>query len=131
MTFEKTLKVGVETARYAADGITPELPHVHHWLRAKLVILESESRWPFPKSDNENKYILVVSDYFTRWTEAFPIPNQEALTIARVFVNEYVCRYGVPVQLHTNQGRNFESKLIGEMCKILEIDKTRTSPYHP
>ena len=56
---------------------------------------------PFPKSDNGNKYILVVSDYFTRWTEAFPIPNQEALTFARVFVNEYVCRYGVPVQLQS------------------------------
>ena len=86
---------------------------------------------PFPKSANGNKYILVVSDYFTRWIEAFPIPNQEALTVARVFVNEYVCRYGVPVQLHTDQGRNFESKMVEEMCKILEIDKTRTSPYHP
>ena len=86
---------------------------------------------PFPKSANGNKYILVVSDYFTRWTEALPIPNQEALTVARVFVNEYVCRYDVPVQLHTDQGRNFESKLIEEMCKILEINKTRTSPYHP
>ena len=85
----------------------------------------------FPKSANGNKYILVVSDYFTRWTEAFPIPNQEALTVARVFVNEYVCRYGVPVQLYTDQGRNFESKIVEEMCKILEIDKTRTSPYHP
>ena len=86
---------------------------------------------PFPKSANGNKYILVVSDYFTRWAEAFPIPNQEALTVARVFVNEYVCRYGVPVQLHTDEGRNFESKIVEEMCKILEIDKTRTSPYHP
>ena len=85
---------------------------------------------PFPKSANGNKYILVVSDYFTRWTEAFPIPYQEALTVARVFVNEYVCRYCVPVQLRTDQGRNFESKLIEKMCKILEIDKTRTSPYH-
>jgi hypothetical protein len=86
---------------------------------------------PFPKTDNGNKYILVVSDYFTRWTEAFPIPNQEASTVARVFVNEYVCRYGVPVTLHTDQGRNFESKLLKEMCEILKIDKTRTSPYHP
>ena len=86
---------------------------------------------PFLKSANGSKYILVVSDYFTRWTEAFPIPNQEALTVARVFVNEYVCRCGVPVQLHTDQGRNFESKMVEEMCKILEIDKTRTSPYHP
>ena len=46
----------------------------------------------------------------------------------------YVCWYGVPVQLHTDlwtEGRNFESKLIEEMCKILEMNKTRTSPYHP
>jgi transposase InsO family protein len=85
----------------------------------------------FPKTERDNKYILVVCDYFTRWTEAFPLPNQEAATVAQVFVNEYVCRYGVPEQLHTDQGRNFESKLIQEICELLQIHKTRISPYHP
>ena len=86
---------------------------------------------PFPKSDQGNKYVLIISDYFTRWTEAYPIPNQEAVTIAETLVMEYICRYGVPQYLHTDQGRNFESKLIKEVCELLGINKTRTSPYHP
>ena len=86
---------------------------------------------PFPKSDQGKKYVLIISDCFTRWTEAYPIPNQEAVTIAETLVKEYICRYGVPQYLHTDQGRNFESKLIKNVCELLGIKKTRTSPYHP
>ena len=46
-------------------------------------------------------------------------------------MKEYICRYGAPQYLHTDQGRNFESKLIKEVCELLGIKKTRTSPYHP
>ena len=37
---------------------------------------------PLPESDARNSYLLVVGDYFTRWMKAFPIPNQEAITVA-------------------------------------------------
>ena len=86
---------------------------------------------PLPNSDRGNKYILVVSDYFTKWTESFAMPNQEAETVADIVVREFVSRFGVPRQLHTDQGRNFESRLFQEMCRILEIDKTRTTPLRP
>ena len=59
------------------------------------------------------------------------MPNMEAITVARIFVNEFICRFGVPEQLHTDQGRNFESALLKEICKLLGITKTRTTPYHP
>ena len=74
---------------------------------------------------------MVVGDYFTKWTEAYPIPNQEAITIARKLVDEFVCRFGAPETLHTDQGRNFESNLLKELCRLLGIVKTRTSAYHP
>ena len=45
--------------------------------------------------------------------------------------NEFIIRYGVPEILHTDQGGNFESILIKELCQILGITKTRTTPYHP
>ena len=45
----------------------------------------------FPKSDQGNKYVLTISDYFTRWTEAYSIPNQEAVTIEEMIVKEYIC----------------------------------------
>ena len=59
------------------------------------------------------------------------MPDKEAVTVARLLVNEFICRFGVPEVLHTDQGKNFESTLIGEMCHLLGIKKTRTSPYHP
>ena len=86
---------------------------------------------PLPESDLGNRYIMVVGDYFTKWTEAYPIPNQEAITIARKLVDEFVCRFGAPETLHTDQGRNFESNLFKELCRLLGIVKTRTSAYHP
>ena len=57
--------------------------------------------------------------------------NMEASTIVQILMNEFITRYGVPEILHTDQGRNFESSLIKELCRTLGINKTRTLPYHP
>ena len=86
---------------------------------------------PFPVTKAGNRYVLVVMDYFTKWPEAFGLPNQEAVTVATKLVNEVFCRFGVPLEMHSDQGRNFESQVFQEVCKILGIHKTRTTPYHP
>jgi len=86
---------------------------------------------PLPVTESGNKYILVVGDYFTKWKEAFPIPNQEARTVAEKLVKEIIARYGAPEQIHSDQGRNFEAQLFQEMCLLFNMDKTRTTPYHP
>ena len=86
---------------------------------------------PFPESNNGNKYILVVVDQFTKWSEAYPIPNQEATTVADVLTQEWFFRFSSPECLHSDQGRQFESQLIRELCTILGIRKSRTTPYHP
>ena len=86
---------------------------------------------PLPETSSGNKYILVVSDYFTKWVEAYPMPNQETVTIANVLVNEFISRFGVPLLLHSDQGSQFESSLFQELCSLLGIDKTRTTAYHP
>ena len=52
-------------------------------------------------------------------------------TVERVLVEEFVARFGIPRQIHSDQGRNFESKVFQEMCKSLGMDKTRTMPLHP
>ena len=49
-----------------------------------------------PETDNGNKYVLVLSDYFTKWTEAYPLPNQTAQSVANVIVTQSVSRFGVP-----------------------------------
>ena len=86
---------------------------------------------PLPESDHGNSYVLVAADYFTRWTEAYAIPNQEAKTVAEKLTNELFFRFSPPEQLHSDQGRQFESELIAEVCKLLQIQKTRTTAYHP
>ena len=84
-----------------------------------------------PIMENGNRYILVVSDYFTKWTEAFPMPNMESKTVAKIIVEQVVARFGTPRIIHSDQGRQFESELFGEMCSLLHIERTRTTPYHP
>ena len=86
---------------------------------------------PLPLTERRNRYIVVIGDYYTKWIEAFAIPNQEAKTVAKIFLDEFVCRFGAPTYLHTDQGRNFESTIFKELCLLLGIKKTRTTPYHP
>ena len=86
---------------------------------------------PLPESENGSLYVLVASDYFTKWVEVYAIPNQEAITVAKKLTDEMFCRFSPPEQLHSDQGRQFESELMKEICKILNIRKTRTTPYHP
>ena len=86
---------------------------------------------PLPVSPSGNRYVLVALDYFTKWAEAYPIPNQEAGTICPKWVNEMFLRFGLPEQLHSDQGRQFESTLLTEVCKCLGVRKSRTTPYHP
>ena len=86
---------------------------------------------PLPKTGNGNCYVLVATDYYTRWVEAYAIPDQGASTVAQKLVNELFCRFLPPEQLHSDQGRQFESELVAEVCKLLKICKTRTTPYHP
>ena len=59
------------------------------------------------------------------------MPNQEASTVAAIVAKEYISRYGIPREIHTDQGRQFESALFQELCAILGIHKTRTTSFHP
>ena len=52
------------------------------------------------------RYILVIADYFTKWTEAFLIKDKCADTVADVFFREIVCRFGMPLVIHSDQGNN-------------------------
>ncbi|GFW34934.1 retrovirus-related Pol polyprotein from transposon 297 [Trichonephila clavipes] len=86
---------------------------------------------PLPRTASGNKYLLVVMDYFTKWPEVYPIPDQEAPTVAEAVVQHWISRYGVPLQLHSDQGRNFVSAVLKGVCELLGIDKTKTTPLHP
>lgn len=86
---------------------------------------------PFPPTYKSNKYIIVFSDYLTRWPEVFAVNNADAETTARLFVEEIVCRHGAPRELLSDNGKNFRSNLMKEICKLTNTKKTFTTAYHP
>ncbi len=86
---------------------------------------------PFAESYSGNRYVVVFSDYLTRWPEAFAVSTTDAPVIAKLLINEIFCRHGSPKTLLSDRGKNFLSKLIREVCKLLRTDKLNTSPYHP
>ena len=71
-----------------------------------------------------------MTDHLTRYAQAIPTRDQAAKVTAQALYGSFL-RYGFPNRLHSDQGRNFESKVIQELCSIAGITKTRTAPYHP
>ena len=74
---------------------------------------------------------MVAADLFSKWVETAALENQTAVTVARVFVENVVLRHGPPEALLSDQGTNFESMLMKEVCDLLGVKKLRTTPFHP
>ena len=83
-----------------------------------------------PASDGREN-VLVLTDVFSKFTQAIPTRDQRASTVADVLVKQWFHLFGAPSRLHSDQGRNFESNIIKHLCKTYGIKKTRTTPYHP
>ena len=83
--------------------------------------------------ENSGQYqnILVLTDHFSRFAMAIPTTNQTAKTTAKALINLFINHYGLPVQLHSDQGANFTGKVISEMCRMLGVKRSTTSAYHP
>ena len=81
------------------------------------------------KGNIEN--VLVITDHFTRYALVYPSKTQTAQATARILWDNFICHYGFPEKFISDQGRNFESDLIKELCKIAGVKKVHTTPYHP
>ena len=86
---------------------------------------------PMPETSKGNRWILVLTDHFTRWQDAIAIPDATAPTVASTLDERCFSYFGLPEQLHTDQGAQFESQLMMELCLMWNVQKTRTTPYHP
>ena len=83
------------------------------------------------KASDGRENILVMSDAYTKYTKAIATRDQTALTVAKVIMNEWIFNFGVPDRIHSDQGRNFMSALVKELCLLFGIQQSKTTPYHP
>jgi hypothetical protein len=86
---------------------------------------------PLPVTQRNNRYIIVMTEYLTKWPEAKPIPNKNAETIASHFHEEIICRHGCPKELLSDQGTEFCNQIVNALCQLHGIRHTLSSAYHP
>ena len=115
-------KKGTRKARHAM---------ITHHAGAPMERVHLDFLGPLPKTPRGNEYILMMVDQFTKWVECIPLPSQTAEVTARASVNAFFSRFGYPLNIFTDQGRNFESNLFQSLCDMLHIHKSRTTAYRP
>jgi hypothetical protein len=86
---------------------------------------------PLKISGNQNKFILCITDAFTKYAEVVAIPDKQAETVANEIFTNWICRFGSPIQIHSDGGKEFCNKLADELFELLGIKHTKTSPAHP
>ena len=83
------------------------------------------------RASDGRENVLVVTDVFSKFTQAYPAPDQKAQTVARLLTERWFYLYGLPKRIHSDQGRCFEGELLRNLCKLYGVQKSRTTPYHP
>jgi len=84
-----------------------------------------------PLTKSGNCHVVVFQDYLTKFPLVFPVPDQKAVRLARLLVEEVVPLFGVPESLLSHRGNNLLSHLMTDLCKILGTKKLNTTAYHP
>ena len=106
--------------------LQPIAPTTFIWQKLAMDIVG-----PLPETYAGNRYILVMSEYTTRYMIGAALRDQKASTVASAFILNVVLRYGSPTEILTDQGTNFCSNLMKEICTRRNIKQTRTTAYHP
>ena len=86
---------------------------------------------PLRESDDGNTWLIVITDYLTKWVEAFPTKDSKATTVARILVDEIISRHGAPKEILSDQGKAFLATLVYQICEYFRIKKINTTAYHP
>ena len=83
------------------------------------------------RSHADNKYVMVMTDAWSKVVELAAIPEKTAEEVAKTFFERWICRYSVPLQVVSDNGKEFANALFTELSKLLGFKQTKTSPYHP
>lgn len=127
----KYVKSCLKSAKRKAHGgarspLSPMPVANYLWERVAMDIVG-----PLPTSKKDNKYILVIGEYVSRYVETAALPDQTADSVAQAFLEKIILRYGCPSNVLTDQGSNFQSELFEKIYSILGIKKLRTAAYTP
>ena len=94
------------------------------------IYMDLDGKFPI-LSNKGNRYLLTITDYWTRWCDAIPIPNKESRAVVHAFVTRWVAHHGAPMSILTDQGKEFQSELFKECCLLMDTWKMHTTPFHP
>ena len=86
---------------------------------------------PLPVTQRRNTQLLVIVDHFSKWVELFALPKATALSVSRKLEQEVFCRWGAPSSLLSDNGTQFTSNILKNVCKTWGIKQKFTSVYHP
>ena len=112
---------GVAPLRSIVATSPLELMHVDYTTMERIAPLNEQ-----PRVAN----VLVLTDHFTRFAVAYVTKDQKAKTVARCLYEDFIAVFGAPSRLMSDQGANFLSEVIRELCKLLAVQRCRTTPYH-
>jgi hypothetical protein len=115
------LKVPRHTVTLVSDFPLPPVRFLH---------IHTDMVGPLPSSVGL-QYCFTAVDRFTRWPEAFPIPDITAETVSRALISGRISRFGCPQSITNDQGRQFESQLFHNLAKLCGIHLYRTTPTTP
>ena len=132
--FQEDVKLFIKRCEQCQKRANPPKTHRHS-------LVEWTPSYPFPHIgidfigplplSNGNQHILLIGDHFSKWYEAIRLPDQTAYTTATALLENWICRFGCPHSIHSDQGRNFESKFFKSLNQALQVDKTRTTDFRP
>jgi hypothetical protein len=86
---------------------------------------------PLPRTTKGNRYIIVATEYLTKWVEATATPDCTSQTTAQFIYSEIICRHGAPKEILTDRATSFQNELINALFHIVGTKHRLSSPYHP
>lgn len=94
-------------------------------------VISIDTVGPLPRTINNNRYCITIQCDLTKYISIIPIENKEAKTIAKALIEKFILIYGNFLELRSDQGTEYNNEVLDQICKLLQIKQTFSTPYHP